>query len=484
MDAFQSILPETGMGQYTENRIKTRNMKRRRDDGNMNQYERIVSYIYQYRQGEKGANVGYARVEQRAAACRISIQMRAIPVKSTPKVYVYQQLDRTIRAAYAGNMTIRGSNLLFKGSSSAENLFQSSLGLDEIDGILIDTEDDSFFATSWTKDFIRLGNWKANTTQEQKNLVNTKKITPKPEQASDPKKTEQKSKNSPNTDKTTQQQENPPNIHKSIQTVKNSSQIPLKEKQTTESTVQTPVQQKNGQDSKPKSQKKPQTAAAKNANPEKAAEIGQKQEKKEIPDTKSMPQPPEKKEESNQPLPEKNTPQNPVPQETIQETAMLQQEYTEQKKAEQEETEQEKTETDLQMQSVCNVCPFKRNLYDYGKRILMTFPSMQPFQGGVTKSCVRMELQDIGCLPIASWSLSGNRFLLHGYYCYRHLLFAQLINGRYVLGVPGIYSEKERKNALRFGFSDFQSIGDFGKQQGAFGYWFLELPAENQLLPR
>ncbi len=442
----------------------------------MNQYERIVSYIYQYQQGEKGANVGYARVERRAAACRISIQMRAIPVKSTPKVYVYQQLDRTIQAVYAGNMAICGSNLLFKGNSTAENLFQSSLGLDEIDGIFIDTEDDSFFATSWTKDFIRLGNWKANTAQGQKNFVNTKRITPKPEHTSNPKKTEQKSKNSPNTDKATQQQENPPNIHKSIQ--------------------------------------ESQTAATQNVNQEKVAKNRQNKEKKEIPDITSIPEPPEKKEAASQPLPEESTPQNPVHQETPHKTAIPQQEYTEQGKTKQEETqqektkqketqqeeikqeetqhketeqekaEQEKTETDLQMQSVCNVCPFKRNLYDYGKRILMTFPSMQPFQAGVTKSCVRMELQDIGCLPIASWSLSGNRFLLHGYYCYRHLLFAQLINGRYVLGVPGIYSEKERKNALRFGFSDFQSIGDFGKQQGAFGYWFLELPAENQLLPR
>lgn len=109
----------------------------------------------------------------------------------------------------------------------------------------------------------------------------------------------------------------------------------------------------------------------------------------------------------------------------------------------------------------------------------MTFPSMKPFDNGVARACVRMELQDIGCLPIASWSLSGNRFLLHGYYCYRHLLFAQLVNGKYVLGVPGIYSEKERRNAIKFGFSDFQSIGDFGMQQGVFGYWFLELPEGN-----
>lgn len=131
---------------------------------------------------------------------------------------------------------------------------------------------------------------------------------------------------------------------------------------------------------------------------------------------------------------------------------------------------------DIQMQSVCGVCPFKRKMYDYGKRILMTFPSMQPFEPNVVRACVRMELQDIGCLPISAWSLSGNRFLLHGYYCYRHLIFMQMQNGVYMLGVPGIYSEKDRRNGQRYGFCDFQSIGDFGKQQGVFGYWLLEMP--------
>jgi hypothetical protein len=105
---------------------------------------------------------------------------------------------------------------------------------------------------------------------------------------------------------------------------------------------------------------------------------------------------------------------------------------------------------------------------------------MKPFQEGVAKACVRMELQDIGCLPIALWSLSGNRFLLHGYYCYRHLVFAQMADERYVLGVPGIYSEKEQKNARRFGFTDFQALGDLEIRQGAFGYWLLELPREPQ----
>lgn len=151
-------------------------------------------------------------------------------------------------------------------------------------------------------------------------------------------------------------------------------------------------------------------------------------------------------------------------------------EMSESKVKEAKYSEIQEKKDELQMQSICGVCPFKRKMFDYGKKILMTFPSMKPFEQGVAKACVRMELQDIGCLPISSWSLSGNRFLLHGYYCYRHLIFAQLTDGQYVLGVPGIYSDKEKNNAIRFGFSKFQSIGKFNQMQGVFGYWLLALP--------
>ncbi len=129
----------------------------------------------------------------------------------------------------------------------------------------------------------------------------------------------------------------------------------------------------------------------------------------------------------------------------------------------------------LQMQAICGVCPFKRQNVDYGKRILLSFPTMRPFPEEKGSECVRLELQDIGCLPMKYWSLSGNRFLLHGYYCYRHLIFCQKGMGKYMLGVPGIYSDREQKNAVRFGFHSFQSIGEFGRQQGAFGYWLMEL---------
>lgn len=110
---------------------------------------------------------------------------------------------------------------------------------------------------------------------------------------------------------------------------------------------------------------------------------------------------------------------------------------------------------------------------DFGYRILKTFPTMYPFQDTEKGSCVKMELQDIGCLPMRFWTLSGNRFLLHGYYCYRHLVFFKQ-NDRYYMGVPGVYNEKEKRSGLKYGFKLFRPVSE-GKHQGAFGYWLMML---------
>ncbi len=388
----------------------------------MNQYERIVSYIYQYHQNEKGANVGYVRLEKRGNTCRLFVQMRAVPISGMPKVYLYRQLEQGISKIYAGQMAVRGGSILFKADSSAENLFGSDQGIEEMDGIFIDTEEELYFASSWKNDSFYLGAKKDGQNSSE------------PEQ------------------KTVEQEEEQ----------KESLQETFMENETQQQ--KTVVQQND--------------VIQEDAVFEKREE---RNESKVIPETVNS-----EAVETKQQVAERVQRHNTLMKDTIDDAMMEEADRQQTRDGQGEKGEtignqgERPKETDIQMQSICGVCPFKRKTYDYGRKILMTFPSMKPFQAGVARACVRMELQDIGCLPIASWSLSGNRFLLHGYYCYRHLLFAQMEDGRYVLGVPGIYSDRERKSALRFGFSDFQSIGDFGMQQGVFGYWLLELPEENQ----
>lgn len=107
-----------------------------------------------------------------------------------------------------------------------------------------------------------------------------------------------------------------------------------------------------------------------------------------------------------------------------------------------------------------------------------SFPRIYPFEDNEITMCVKIEPKDIGGLPVDAWVLSNNSFLLHGYYCYHHLIFAKLTDRfgtRYILGVPGIYHNRERFMARMFGFECFKSIRRREQKQGDFGYWYIPI---------
>ena len=122
--------------------------------------------------------------------------------------------------------------------------------------------------------------------------------------------------------------------------------------------------------------------------------------------------------------------------------------------------------------SSMEVCS-RRERPDFGERMLRMFPKMYPFEIAEMGECVRIDLKDIGNLPVAYWSLAGNPFLLRGYYCYRHLIFTRIGRQEYAVGVPGIYSEENSKWAKECRMLRFQPLSRVKDRHGAFGYWLI-----------
>lgn len=124
-----------------------------------------------------------------------------------------------------------------------------------------------------------------------------------------------------------------------------------------------------------------------------------------------------------------------------------------------------------------NEAEMPRNMISADK-IFANFPRIYPFEDNEISKCVKIEPKDIGTLPSDTRVLSNNSFLLHGYYCYHHLLFAE-INDRYgshyILGIPGIYHDRERFMARMFGFECFKPIRKRNLKHGDFGYWYIEV---------
>ncbi len=389
----------------------------------MNHYERIVSYIHQYQGGVKGANVGYAKIEKRGEDCRIQVQLRNGHLSKPPQSYLFKQLEGGIRTVPMGEMSLSGNEIYYKGSTAVGSMFGADLSLEEADGLLVYLNRDYYFATSWKNDSIYLGNWSLEGQGEERiadgRLADEEKgIGQEMSAGVDSGRTEDASREEAEEQSEGLIQED----EKADGEERGGMQIAAKEKVQDIAEGGVEQLQEKGRSSERETAVISEGLSGGRGGMHETGERRDEGQKKERVDG-----------------------------------------------AETADTSQ------LQMQAICGVCPFKRQNVDYGKRILLSFPTMRPFPEEKGSECVRLELQDIGCLPMKYWSLSGNRFLLHGYYCYRHLIFCQKEMGKYMLGVPGIYSDREQKNAIRFGFHSFQSIGEFGRQQGAFGYWLMEL---------
>lgn len=95
----------------------------------------------------------------------------------------------------------------------------------------------------------------------------------------------------------------------------------------------------------------------------------------------------------------------------------------------------------------------------------------------------RIGPRDLGILRRQDRHLTNNSFLLHGYYNYRHLLLSE-DGDQYILGVPGVYMEREKRAASMFGFPQFMEAEEYGipvpmearEHKAVFGYWCRHLP--------
>lgn len=115
------------------------------------------------------------------------------------------------------------------------------------------------------------------------------------------------------------------------------------------------------------------------------------------------------------------------------------------------------------------------------KEMIDTCQKLPLFPGSQIVECVKIVPQDIGKLSMSNWALGKNSFLTHGYYHYRYIMLGKvLINNqeKYVIGVPGVYTNKERYLANMFGFNEFVPVKRCKILTGNFGYWIVEVSRE------
>lgn len=102
-------------------------------------------------------------------------------------------------------------------------------------------------------------------------------------------------------------------------------------------------------------------------------------------------------------------------------------------------------------------------------------------EGNQIIESVKITPNDIGLLDMNNWRLGVNSFLTHGFYNYKYLMLGKIVfqdnqrAGSYVLGVPGVYSAKEKYLAGIFGFDRFVPVKETEIKTGSFGYWLVNV---------
>lgn len=137
------------------------------------------------------------------------------------------------------------------------------------------------------------------------------------------------------------------------------------------------------------------------------------------------------------------------------------------------------------IETMCKDCPYQKKRQEQHaeenalEQMLETYPKLQMYGVADLFDCVRIHPRDIGKLDMRNWKLGVNSFLTHNFYTYQYLLLGKMRfddgKFRYILGVPGVYSNREKYLANMFGFDQFIPIKQTGVKTGEFGYWIVEV---------
>lgn len=426
----------------------------------MSDYRRLISYIYAYEGGEKGKNIGFAKIDMRGPQCRIQVNVKKVYVGSSD-VGVY--LLHTGGELLLGRIFIRSGAGEYRTQVQSENVDGSGLRMEDCYGLTIHDVENAWqsYTTIWedavaqtaelqlaevTAENLR----KQKEEQEQKEREAQKRASREQNAAQPSEEAARKEGTGSELEKTGQLAENRagesvlPDSEAQVQAAE-LAEMPKKSKET--DAPPDPAVQETAEEL-PISAEIERELEAEEKKLEVSAPWGEGNESLDKNSTEISP-----KEAQSQEMPQLvSEEQSPQPQ-GPEDAARL-------AELDREENE-ELADTNIWKKMSGQYTKVLAFDYDNGCEIL----SIKP--------------QDIGLLPREIWTYGNNSFLLHGYYNYRHLILAKLLDPqrppRYLLGVPGHYFSNEKYMASMFGFPHFVLARKQPQGDGRFGYWYTDI---------
>lgn len=119
----------------------------------LSDYQRIVSYLYAYHHGIKGANVGFAKIEKRQKQLRLYFHVKTNDKALKYKIYFYRFRHGTMEGIFVDSIQRSDTVIEFK------NTYPLIAEPDTIDGFLIYHSNDYFFGSQWKDHPIAIRNF-------------------------------------------------------------------------------------------------------------------------------------------------------------------------------------------------------------------------------------------------------------------------------------------------------------------------------------
>lgn len=117
----------------------------------MSEYQRFVSYIYEYRNNTKSKNCGFSRVEVRNHQCRLEVHMKLSIYPFTPSfhVYAFVPVDGQLLGLTLGNAGYHQGAVYGAFTIPDSNINDLPYGIKDLGGLYIQTDGGETFATAW-----------------------------------------------------------------------------------------------------------------------------------------------------------------------------------------------------------------------------------------------------------------------------------------------------------------------------------------------
>jgi len=464
----------------------------------VSEYKRLISYIYNYEKGLKKNNVGFAKLELRNGQCKIAINVKASSLNGQNlKAYVFYRENNKMIEILLADTVVENGIFEWKGITSASDIMNSGCDFEKLSGVIVYHSMQKYYATEWDDQpiyFDRIIEWQDSKSVRKENNVKKVEATNTPKLVKVPKEeiTYVKQKEEATKQVEESQEEIVKSILKSIDTglelfrsQKTSKQQSLQVASLSDSILERPVKALE------------HNLLNQEISKETATLVGYQfidwyRSKKTgfLEDEVAVAsQCVQEEQEDNI---ESNIDQEVNEQEEEQvQSAQYHDLYdnrSEDNTVSSESTEERMNSILKDNDELCqpeDENEWKERLEEASKkkvstaeRMLKKYPAINPFEDDEILACVRIEPGDIGLFPIENWILGNNSFLLHGYYNFRHLIFAKrrILDGEeYILGVPGIYQNREKFMAKMFGFTQFKCCKITEQKTGEFGYWYVKI---------